>query len=309
MQPASCDIIGLGVIAVDDMLYVDTYPPANTKMRVRERRRQGGGTMSCALATAARLGSSCRALGRLGNNELSRFVYQHLGGLGVDLSRLQHDPPAEPVYCVIVVAADTGWRSIYGDYTHTKGLAPEELRPEWFAGGKVLLVDHYNPRTILAGVQLAKRHGLQIVSDIERNVPEFPEIRRYIDHLVCSESFAIPHTGKTAPAEACEALVSTGQHRTVVVTAGDAGCYWHAGGGGIRHQAAHPVRAVDTTGCGDVFHGIFCHGIARGWPIEKIIEWANAGAAVKAGRVGGWMAVPTVEEIEAMLHPGDGPTP
>ncbi|HOB73112.1 MAG TPA: PfkB family carbohydrate kinase [Phycisphaerae bacterium] len=304
MQPTPCDIVGLGVIAVDDMLYVDTYPPPNTKMGIRERRRQGGGTMSCALATAARLGSSCRALGRLGDNELSRFAREKLGSLGVDLSLLQYDPAAEPVYCVIVVAADTGWRSIYRDYALTKGLAPEELRPEWFAGAKVLLVDHFGPPTILAGVKLARRHGLQIVSDIEQNVPEFPEIRQYIDHLICSESFAMPYTGTGTPAEACAALVSSGQHRTVVVTAGDQGCYWHTEGGEVRHQPAHKVKAVDTTGCGDVFHGIFCHGLARGWPIEKTIQWASAGAAIKAGRVGGWMAVPTVEEIEDMLRQG-----
>src|SRR5690606_3775912 len=160
-------------------------------------------------------------------------------------------------------------------------------RPEWFAGAKVLLVDHFGPPTILAGVKIARELGLQVVSDIERDVPEFPEIRRYVDHLVCSETFAMPYTGRSSPAEACAALAETGTHRTVVVTAGDQGCYWQtAESGGIRHKPAHKVRAVDTTGCGDVFHGVFCHGLARGWPIEKIIDWATAGAAIKAGRVG-----------------------
>jgi len=299
----SCDLVGLGVIAVDDMLYVDAYPPANMKVRVRERRRQGGGTMSCALAAAGRLGSSCRALGRLGDNELSQFARDRLGGFGIDLSRIQHDPQAEPVYCVIVVAADTGSRAIYGDYTHTRPIPPEELRPEWFAGAKILLVDHFGPPTILAGVRIAKRLGLQVVSDIERDVPELPEIRHHVDHLVCSAEFAVPYTAAQSPAEACEALVSSGAHRTVVVTAGDRGCYWQvADGGGVRHQRAHKVKAVDTTGCGDVFHGVFCHGLAQGWPMEKIIAWSNAGAAIKAGRIGGWMAVPTSEEIERMLR-------
>src|SRR6185436_15119437 len=113
MSGNTCDIVGLGVIAVDDMLFVDSYPPANMKMRVRERRRQGGGTMSCGLAAAARLGSTCRALGRLGENELSEFVFANLGRLGVDISYIVRDPAAEPVYCVIVVAADTGSRAIY----------------------------------------------------------------------------------------------------------------------------------------------------------------------------------------------------
>ncbi len=308
MSEKTCDIIGLGVMAVDDMLFVDSYPPANMKVRVRERRRQGGGTMSCGLAAAARLGSRCRALGRLGDNELSDFTRRHLGEYGLDLSCIVHDAAAEPVYCVIVVAADTGSRAIYGDYTHTRPLEPDQLRPEWFAGAKVLLVDHFGPPSILAGVKLARQMGLQVVSDIERDSPELPETRRYIDHLVCSAEFAVPYTRCETPAAACEALERTGKHATVAVTAGEQGCYYctrdNCGTGVspvVRHVAAHKVKAVDTTGCGDVFHGVFCHGLAAGWPIERIIQWANAGAAIKATRTGGWTAVPTADEIEQMF--------
>jgi sulfofructose kinase len=302
MPSKPCDVVGLGVIAVDDMLFVDSYPPANMKVRVRERRRQGGGTMSCGLAAAGRLGSRCRALGRLGQNELSEFVHQNLGRFGIDLSYLVCDPPAEPVYCVIVVAADTGSRAIYGDYTHAGVLQPDELRAEWFAGAKVLLIDHFGPPTILAGAKLAKKAGLQVVSDIERNSPEFAETRQYIDHLVCSAEFAVPYTQSETPAAACEALERTGRHSTVVVTAGEHGCFYcTAEDPRVKQVRAHSVKAVDTTGCGDVFHGVFCHGLAAGWPIEKVIAWANAGAAIKASRTGGWMAVPTAEEIEQML--------
>ena len=64
------------------------------------------------------------------------------------------------------------------------------------------------------------------------------------------------------------------------------------------------MTPVDTTGCGDVFHGIFCHGVAQGWPMEKVIDWAIAGASIKATRTGGWWAVPTIEEIERALAAG-----
>lgn len=303
MQPAPCDIVGVGVIAVDDMFFVDSYPlVANFKQRVRERRRQGGGTMSCGLAASAKLGSRCRALGRLGDNELSHYVYEKLGGGGVDLSLLEKDRDAEPVYCVIIVSKETGSRAIYGDYNKTNGLQPDELKPEWFSNAKVLLVDHYGPPTILQAVKLGKAAGLQVVSDIERNVPELPEIRQYVDHLVCSAEFALPYTNCSTPDAACASLEQSGRHATVVVTAGDQGCYYCTREDAqVRHVPPHRVTAADTTGCGDVFHGVFCHGIAQGWPIEKTVRWANAGGAVKATRTGGWMAVPTAQEIETLL--------
>ncbi len=303
MSDKRFDIVGLGVIAVDDMLYVPRFPAANSKTRLTERRRQGGGTVSCALAAAAKLGSRCTVLGRLGDNDESAFVREHLGGAGVDLSRVVHEAACRPVHTTIVVAADTGSRAIFGDYTTTRPLEPAELKAEWFADARLLLIDHLAPPTILAGAKLAKSLGIQVVSDIERDSPQFAETRRYIDHLVCSAEFAVPYTKAASPAEACRTLAESGTHATVVVTAGEHGCWWRiAEDERVHHHPAHAVTAVDTTGCGDVFHGVFCHGIAQGWPMEKIIAWATAGASIKATRIGGWWAVPSPSEIDDALR-------
>jgi sulfofructose kinase len=86
------------------------------------------------------------------------------------------------------------------------------------------------------------------------------------------------------------------------VTAGQDGCYWCSREETeVRHVPAHRVVPVDTTGCGDVFHGAFGHGLVAGWSMERVIRFANAAAAVKATRTGGWAAVPTHEEIERIL--------
>ncbi len=255
------DIIGLGVIAVDEMLSVDSYPPADGKKFVLARRRQGGGNTSCALATAARLGSRCAMLGRLGDDELSQYARQHLAQTGVDLSLLLHDPQCGPIYALIVVSRDTGSRAIFADKGIVKPLEPEELSPPWFRGAKVLLVDHLHPPVILPAVRMARELGLQVVSDIEADMPQLAEIRAHIDHFICSAEFAVPYTHTDSPQAACRALGQSGQRQTVVVTAGQDGCYWSTPGSGeVKHLAAHAIEPVDTTGCGDVFHGAFCHG-------------------------------------------------
>ena len=98
-------------------------------------------------------------------------------------------------------------------------------------------------------------------------------------------------------------LAQSGQHRTVVVTAGKEGCYWCVQGqSDIEHTLAHRIEPVDTTGCGDVFYGAFCHGLVQRWPMEQIIRFANAAAAIKATRTGGWAAVPTLEEVQEILE-------
>jgi sugar/nucleoside kinase (ribokinase family) len=140
------------------------------------------------------------------------------------------------------------------------------------------------------------------VSDIEAEMPQLAEIRAGIDHFICSAEFALPFTGRGDPRAACDALRQSAPHQVVVVTAGDDGCYWcTADRAPVEHVPAHRVESVDTTGCGDVFHGAYCHGVAAGWNVERIVHFANAAAAIKATRTGGWAAVPTHEEIRQLF--------
>ena len=65
------------------------------------------------------------------------------------------------------------------------------------------------------------------------------------------------------------------------------------------------VEVVDTTGCGDVFHGAFAFGLARGWDVARNARFASATAALKCRALGGRTGIPTYGEVVAFLqaHP------
>src|SRR5512133_1848243 len=84
MEPI--DILGLGGVAVDDLVFVEAYPPADAKVVVARRERHCGGLTATALVAAARLGARCAYGGILGDDELSRFVEQTLVREGIDVS-------------------------------------------------------------------------------------------------------------------------------------------------------------------------------------------------------------------------------
>jgi sulfofructose kinase len=71
MDRAPLDILGVGSVAVDDLLAVAAYPPADAKARVLRRERQCGGLTGTALVTAARSGARCGYAGVVGTDELS----------------------------------------------------------------------------------------------------------------------------------------------------------------------------------------------------------------------------------------------
>jgi sugar/nucleoside kinase (ribokinase family) len=80
------------------------------------------------------------------------------------------------------------------------------------------------------------------------------------------------------------------------------GAWYVAEDGPARHQAAFAVTAVDTTGCGDVFHGAYAAALVRGQELAERVRFAAAAAALKATRRGGQTGAPTLEQVETFLR-------
>ena len=66
-----------------------------------------------------------------------------------------------------------------------------------------------------------------------------------------------------------------------------------------------PIRPLNGLGAGDSFGGSLCHGLLAGWPLQKILQHANAAGAIVASRLECSTAMPTEAEIETLLAGGD----
>src|SRR5437879_3366083 len=97
------DVLGFGYAAVDDLIYVEAFPPADSKTPVLRTERHCGGLTATALVAAARLGSNCAYAGALGADELSEFVIETMRREGIDLGQMQQRAGAGPVHSFIVV--------------------------------------------------------------------------------------------------------------------------------------------------------------------------------------------------------------
>jgi sugar/nucleoside kinase (ribokinase family) len=150
---------------------------------------------------------------------------------------------------------------------------------------------------------LARNAGIPTVADFELDSdPRFPELLPLANHLILSREFASLITGKQSPQQAVRALADP-QHEIVAVTCGEAGCwYLERGGKAPKHQPAFKVKAADTTGCGDVFHGAYAFALARGLPIEERLRLASAAAALKACRAAGPAGIPSLQMVRRFLN-------
>ncbi len=300
---APLDILGLGCVAVDDLLYVPTYPPADAKVQIRRRERQCGGLTATALVAAARLGSHCAYAGVLGSEELSQFVVDRLKQEGLDVTYVRRRPEARPIHSLVIVDESRQTRTIFYDLQNVFGPEPGWPDAAVIRSARVLFVDHFGVEGMIWAAQIARAAGVAVVADFERDeMPQFPELLALVDHLILARDFAAKRTGEAQPARAVEKLW-TDQRQAVVITCGAEGCWYQdAARDGPRHLPAFAVPVVDTTGCGDVFHGAYASALVRGLDLPERVRFASAAAALKAMQHGGQAGIPSRAAVEAFLR-------
>jgi sugar/nucleoside kinase (ribokinase family) len=298
------DILGLGCVAIDELLYVASYPAADSKAKVLRWERHCGGLTATALVAAARVGSRCAYAGILGNDPLSEWALDQLSREGIDVSSVRRIEDARPIHSVIIVDEATKSRNIFfyleGFYGAQADWPPEQL----IRSVRVLYVDHIGVAGMLRAAQIARQTGIPIVADFEgQDDPGFAELLAIVDHLILSQELAQKVTSAPDARTAAKSLW-TDRRSAVVVTCGAEGC-WYVGAeqpNHCHHRAAYSVPAVDTTGCGDVFHGAYASALSRNLDLHARIQFASATAALKALCHGGQAGIPTRSAVEAFLH-------
>ena len=306
MSPSpTFDILGLGCVAVDDLLYLDSFPIPDTKAAVRGRQRQCGGLTGNALVAAARLGAHCAFAGTLGTDESSRFVLDTFKCEGIDTSVVRTMPDARPIRSTILVDQCQDTRTILFDLSGTVAASPDWPPEESIRTSRAIYVDHYGMEGMIRAARIARHAGIAVIADLERNEwPGFDELLGMVDHVIVNRAFAYKLTGCGEPEVAAAKLWNVGRS-AVVVTCGAKGS-WYIGAykDKATHQKAFIVPVVDTTGCGDVFHGAYSAAWAKGMPLPQRVQLASAAAAIKASKLGGQQGSPRWEEL--MRFVGNG---
>lgn len=142
-----------------------------------------------------------------------------------------------------------------------------------------------------------------MIADFERHdAPGFDRLLQLVDHLVLGQGFAQLLTSQADPRDAATQLWH-GDRKSVIITCGVDGCVYLTGDStDIQQFPAFAVEAVDTTGCGDVFHGVYAAGIVASESVHDSIRLATGAAAIKASRSTGDASPPTRAELMQFLE-------
>lgn len=301
------DIVGFGSVAIDDQLYVD-QPLSAGKGRVISKQTDFGGNVATALVSAANLGAAAGFIGWLSGHPDDEHLIENLNVHGVHTSCASFAIDARPVRSSIVVGSDGDRFIAYSDDDMFRESPVSSA--ERFQRAQVLLIDSYAVSSLEA-VRLAVDTGLLIVADIEWVHGEATtQLSDLCHHLIVPWNYASEVTQSIDPQIMLERLWSP--HRSVVViTRGEHGAYFRYADDSNNswHQPAFDVEVIDTTGCGDCFHGAYAVGLTLGYDSARCVRFASAAAAIAASCKGGQSAVlsATRDTVSQMLDSSDSP--
>lgn len=302
------DIIGVFNPVVDLNLHLKEYPKVEQNLVMLEYGYQGGGPVSTGLCAAARLGAEVGYIGNVGDDPFGRFAIEDFVRHGIDVSHIKTIPEKKTHFCVCLSDRTTMGRALLNaniaDEDRPPFPAEEDLDPQYLKQGKMLFVNNISPDTVMA-MKAGHRCGLKNLIDLCEYKPEYDPALPLIDIFVASKFFYDEYFGADNKnyEENCKKLQSIGPS-IVVFTFGRNGCLGVDEKGEYFELPAFIVDTWDTTGCGDVFHGAFAAGLAKGLSVKEAARLASATAAIKSTRVGGRAGIPNLETVERFLRDG-----
>jgi sugar/nucleoside kinase (ribokinase family) len=298
-QDKPFDVVGMGLNSVDFLSVVPEFPAPNSKMKMLRFSKQGGGQVATAMVALSRWGVKTKYIGKVGEDDLGQFSLNSIRQEGVDVSSVTIEPNATNQFAMIIVDGSSGERTILWNRDERLMYREGELRKEEVCSGKLLHLDGHDIHAALRCAKWAKEERIPTVIDLDKVEPLTSELMKEIGFVITSSRFPALYTGIS---DRKKALLELQKHTPgfLCATLGHEGAMAMVNGE-FLHAEGFKLKAVDTTGAGDVFHGGFIYGLLENWEVAEILDFANAVAALKCQDLGGRKGIPTLEEIQRFL--------
>ncbi|MGB3765275.1 MAG: PfkB family carbohydrate kinase [Phormidesmis sp.] len=248
----------VGLTTLDCFYQADHPPAANEKVVAEKNLLVAGGPATNAAVAFAQLGGSAvnkaTLLSVIGGHPLTTLLRKDLRGQGVTLSELNENWMEPPPVSSIVVSKETGDRAIIT--CNAKNLQVKATQSEdVLEGVSIVLIDGHQMVASAQIAQWAKARQIPVVVDAGSWKPQFETVLALADVVVASANFWPPDCQTT---DSVFAYLSALDIPQIAITYGHQPIEYLDES---RRQTLEvpQIKAVDTLGAGDIFHGAFCH--------------------------------------------------
>ncbi|MGH9840577.1 MAG: carbohydrate kinase family protein [Blastocatellia bacterium] len=295
------DVVGFGLNAVDHLVSIPRFPSFNSKVRLSDHQQMPGGQVSSAMVGAQRLGLRAAYVGKVGYDNEGRMLIESLQKEGVDCLNVMIAMGAKTQGAVIIIEQFSGERTILWYHDDGTRIAPEELKREMIARGRVLHLDGFDTKAAIQASKWAREAGMPVTIDLDTAYPGIDELLPHVDCLITSQGLANELAGTMNEEEALKKLHERYSCYLVAMTQGSRGALAFVEDQFIASSAFRPPVIRDTTGAGDAFRAGFIYGLCKGLSIEETMRAANAVAALQCRELGARDGLPTEADLRGFL--------
>ncbi len=233
-----------------------------------------GGPATNAAVAFCYLGNAAMVLAAVGVHPITHLILADLQQCGVTVADLSPDCTEPPPVSSILVTEATGERAVVSINAVKTQVTADCIPADCLQGVDIVLIDGHQMEVARAIARQAKSHNIPVVIDGGSWKPGFETVLSLADYAICSANFCPP--GCYHEAEVMEYLLNLGITHIAVTRGEQPIHYWnHTQRGELE---VPQVKAVDTLGAGDIFHGAFCHAILQ----QQFVEALEVAARVAA---------------------------
>ena len=275
-----------------------------------------GGTTANVAVAAARLGRSAALITGVGDDPFGRYVRKELRRLGVSDEHVvvSHDLPTPVTFCEIFPPDDFPLYFYRRPSAPDLEVAPDDLSLDAVRGAGVFWVSvtglSAEPSRSAHHTALeARDRRPHTVLDLDYR-PMFWEspsmATEQVQKVLGQVTVAVGNreecevaVGETDPDRAADALLDAGVELAIVKL----GAQGVLAKTRVERVVSPPIRVevLNGLGAGDSFGGSLCDGLLAGLPLNRLLMNANAAGAIVATRLECSTAMPTREEIDALV--------
>ena len=255
-----------------------------------------GGKGANQAVIAAHCGAHVHFVGKLGNDLFGDSIAENFKKLGIGSQFLERSDTPNGVAHIWVDANGENRIVIIPGANHEievkKAVQAIESIPDLAV---VVAQCEIKQEVTLAAFTAAKKRGCVTILNPAPYQPLSSELLEVTDWIIPNETEFKELHGQ-APSND-EVLKSFRPGRNSIVTLGSEGAVLIASNGNLTRVSAPKVNAVDTTGAGDAFVGVFAFGLASGKSPEDAMKLGIKVATMSVTRKGAQSSYPSQAEI------------
>lgn len=287
-------IFVIGNATYDVTFPLETFPIENTKNRVENKVECGGGPAYNAAYLLGKWGMDTTFAGVVGNDVFGSRIVKQLQSVNIDTKYIQVSSEFPTTNAFIIVNTSIGSRTVLTYKPGTMKMKDFELDFE----PDVILVDgqEYD-----MSVKFIRKYPNAIsIIDAGRPKDNIIELSKMVDYVVCSKEFAEEVTkikifDSKSQVEAYKKIDNIFKGNIVITLESNGALYKY--NNAIKRMPSLKVKAVDSTGAGDIFHGAFTYAISNKYNIEQAVMIGNIAGAYSVTKMGSLESMPTKDNI------------